>query len=174
MSRESSSDPYFITKLNSAWKQGTRRVTGQDQQPMCWPEKAITTGIVRSLPQGTLNMMHKPCFAGLVCFHLRGKAGLREVSRHPNALPKHQPHPSGAQDKHFLPEMAVAVPLRSWETGCVMVIPRGLSVVACWLDTFAETVELVCEVADSVVTVVLVCVFVNPEAIEKQGGKVRT
>lgn len=55
-----------------------------------------------------------------------------------------------------------------------MVIPRGLSVVASWLDTFAETVELVCEVADSVVTVVLVCVFVNPEAIEKQGGKVRT
>lgn len=55
-----------------------------------------------------------------------------------------------------------------------MVVPRGLSVVAPWLDTFAETVELVCEVADAVVTVVPVCVFVNPEAIEKQGGKVRT
>lgn len=41
ISKESSSDPYFITNLNSAWKQGTRRMNRQAQLPKL-PEKAVT------------------------------------------------------------------------------------------------------------------------------------
>lgn len=41
ISRESSSDPYFITNLNSAWEQGTRRTSRQAQLPKL-PEKAVT------------------------------------------------------------------------------------------------------------------------------------
>lgn len=57
------------------------------------------------------------------------------------------------------------VPLLSSETEYNVVFPRGFSVVASWLDTFAETVELIFEVVDTVVTVVTFSIFVNPEAI---------
>ena len=55
-----------------------------------------------------------------------------------------------------------------------MVSPRGTSVVVSWLDTFAETVEVISWVVDFMVTVVMVFVLVNPEAGKKQGGQVRT
>lgn len=43
-----------------------------------------------------------------------------------------------------------------------------------WLDTFVGTAEIIPVVEVSVTTVVKISVFVNAEAVGKQGGKVRT
>lgn len=91
----------------------------------------------------------------------------------PNTLPRHQQHPLRAQDKRFLPEMASVVPPLSWETVYKAVLSKVLGVMVSWLDTFVETTDNIFEVGDAVEIVVELSVFVNPEAVGKQGGEVR-
>lgn len=45
---------------------------------------------------------------------------------------------------------------------------------ASWLDAFAETADVVAWVMGSVAATVMTSTSVNPEAIKKQGGQVRT
>lgn len=57
-----------------------------------------------------------------------------------------------------------------------MVLSKVLGVTISWsiLDTFVGTADSIFEVGDSVAIVVELSVFVNPEAVGKQRGKVRT
>lgn len=66
------------------------------------------------------------------------------------------------------------VPLLFSEMGSRVVLSRVLSILVSWLDTFTGTTEDILKIDDSVVTLLKLFMFVNPEAIEKQGGKVRT
>lgn len=45
---------------------------------------------------------------------------------------------------------------------------------ASWLDAFAETADVVAWGIGPVVATVMISIPVNPEAIKKQGGQVRT
>lgn len=67
------------------------------------------------------------------------------------------------------------VPLLFSEMGLKVVLSRVLSILVSWSDTFVGTTEDIPTITDgSVVTLVKLFMSVNPQAIEKQGGKVRT
>lgn len=98
ISRESSSDPYFITNLNSAWEQGTRRTSRQAQLPKL-PEKAVT---IRE-SSGTYFRVPKASWTdhilwGLYVSICGGKqAWGGGVCRYPNALPNTSSIPLGPE-----------------------------------------------------------------------------
>lgn len=60
-------------------------------------------------------------------------------------------------------EMAAMVPLLFSEMGLRVVLSRVLSILVSWLDTFTGTTEDILKIDDSVVTLLKLFMFVNPE-----------
>lgn len=174
MSEEFSLNLYFITKFNTARGQKYKEHYWSVSAARCWPEKADTVErMIWNLFQGVLNMTPSRHYKALVCSHLWAKVGAEGGLQTSSALPKHQQHPSGAWDKHSLPEMVATVALLSWVPWLNVVLSGVLGVAVSWLDTVVGRAENVPVVDDSEVTLSDSVTFVNAEAVGKRGRTVR-